>query len=260
MAMKSPRNALGSFRDQVVLITGASGGLGSAIARKLADLGAKLALVARTEPRLSALSESLTADYGPMCCAMAADVADLGAMRNAMLRIETSLGVPQVVIHTAGINVPKGVLESSVEEFESVIRTNLTGSFVVAKVAVESMVRAKITSGCILFVSSVQALQGGRSLQYSASKAGIHGLAKSLARQVASMGIRVLVLAPGAMDTEFGRKHWTPEKRRQLESETLLGRIASPEEIADLAVVLTSAASTYMTGTVVNANGGSRLE
>lgn len=103
-------------------------------------------------------------------------------------------------------------------------------------------------------------MSGGRSPQYSASKAGIHGLSKSLARELAPYNIRVIVLAPGGTDTEFGQRYWSKEVRKKLEEATLLGRLAKPEEIANILLFLASDSASYITGTVIHANGGFRLD
>lgn len=245
------------FAGKVVIVTGGSKGIGRASATLFAQRGATVGIVARTESDLSDVARSIAEKTGQRCIPLSGDVSDFGVMQERFDELLSKCGRLDGLINCAGTNNPKGILETSFEEWSNVISVNLSGVFICCKLAAKIM--AEQREGCIVNVSSVQARLGGRSVQYSASKAGVEGLTKSLARQLAIYGVRVNAVSPGSTDTDLAKRFWSPETRERLRQQTLVGRIANPEEIASVIAFVASSDASYMTGATIHVNGGSYL-
>jgi 3-oxoacyl-[acyl-carrier protein] reductase len=246
------------FISKVALITGGSKGIGKATAMLLAQRGANVGIVARTIEEVEATASEITRETGRSCLALPGDVSNFNEMQRRFREIVNQFGHLDILINSAGINNPKGTLDTSVEEWKEVIDVNLTGVFICCKLGAEIMSRQN--EGIIINLSSVQARVGGRSPQYSASKAGVEGLTKSLAREMSKFNVRVNAVAPAGTETDFAKKYWSPTTRESLQKQALLGRVAQPEEIARVIVFLASPESSYMTGTTVHVNGGFDLD
>ena len=246
------------FSGKVALVTGGSRGIGKETAIKLASLGCDLAILARTSIEVNDLSMELKKNFGVRCLSLTGDVSNWKEMNAQFLKLTQEFGRLDILINVAGINIPKSITETSLEEWNKVIAVNLTGTFICCKLGTELMM--KRNSGVIINISSVQSRVGGRSVQYSASKAGIEGLTKSLARQLASNNIRIVSVAPGGTDTDMARKSWSKETRERLIQQTLLNRIAEPEEIASVIVFAASSDASYITGSTIHVNGGFHLD
>jgi NAD(P)-dependent dehydrogenase (short-subunit alcohol dehydrogenase family) len=242
------------FDGTVALVTGGSGGIGKATAIILADRGADVAVLARSENQIQSTANEITEKTGRPCLPLAGDVSDYGQMQDRFAKLMDRFGRLDILINCAGINNPKPILETSIDEWQEVINVNLTGVFICCKLGSEIMVNQR--EGTIVNVSSVQSRVGGRSAQYSASKAGVEGLTRSLARQLADFGIRVNAVAPGSTETNLAKKYWSQSTREKLIRETLLRRIAQPEEIARVIVFVASREGSYVTGSTVHVNGG----
>lgn len=242
------------FAGKVALITGGSQGIGRSTARLFSQLGAEVALVARTAEDVETAAHEISKETGVSCAAFPADVSDFAQMDTCFKSLIERFGRLDILVNSAGINNPKGTLETSVEEWKEVININLSGVFISCKLGAEVMARQR--EGNIINISSVQSRMGGRSPQYSASKAGVEGLTKSLAREMAKFNVRVNTVAPGGTETDFAKKYWSPSTRDMLKQQALLGRVANPEEVASVIVFLASPASSYITGSTIHVNGG----
>ncbi len=225
-----------------VLVTGGNRGIGLAIARALAEAGHRVTVTHRSgEP-----PEGLA---GVLC-----DVTDPASIDTAFGEVEKSQGPIEVLVSNAGITDDTLLLRMSDDAFTRVLDANLTGSYRVAKRAATGMLRKRW--GRMIFISSVVGLSGGAGqANYSSSKAGLVGLARSVARELGSRNITANVIAPGFVDTDMTRA--LPEPRRaQIIAQVPLRRYADPSEIASAVVFLASEGAGYITGAVLPVDGG----
>lgn len=233
--------------SRVVLVTGGNRGIGLAIAQAFVALGDKVAITARNG-QLPAVLE------GSDVLVVQADVTDTASIDAAFDRIEAELGPVEVVVANAGVTRDGLIMRMSDDDVNAVIDTNLVGSLRVARRAAKGMVRLR--RGRIVFVSSVVGLLGSAGqTNYAASKAGLVGLARSLARELGSRGITANVVAPGFVDTEMTAVLGEDRKTEILGS-VPLGRYASTDEIAGVVTFLAGDAAGYITGAVVPVDGG----
>jgi 3-oxoacyl-[acyl-carrier protein] reductase len=227
---------------RVVLVTGGNRGIGLACARMFAEQGDRVAITYRTE-----------APEGPFL-AVRCDVTLPDDVERAFTEIEASLGPVEVLIANAGITKDGLFVRMSDETFTSVIDANLTGAFRVARRATSPMMKAR--TGRIIFMSSVVAYLGvAGQANYAASKAGLIGLARSLARELAPRNITVNVVAPGGVDTDMVAA-LNDAQRTGLVAQTPIGRLATPNEVAAAVVFLASPVSGSITGAVLPVDGG----
>jgi len=235
------------------LITGASRGIGEAIALHLAERGADLALMASEEKNLVKVARAAS-ERGVRVVSIGADMADGAAVERAVEHARETLGGLDCVVANAGITADQLIMRLKPEDWDRVLSVNLTGTFRLVRAAVSPMIRARY--GRIVLISSVAGLMGNPGqAAYAASKAGLIGLAKSLAREIASRAVTVNVVAPGLIETDMARA--LPEERRaQLASQIPLGRLGTPQEIAAAVGFLLSEEASYITGAVLNVSGG----
>ena len=231
---------------RVALVTGGNRGIGLAIARRLSRAGHRVAVTYRSEPPADAGAHNLTC--------VRCDVTDPESVSAALAETTERLGAPEIVVCNAGITRDGLVLRMSEDDFGAVIDANLTGSFRVAKQAVRAMVRARW--GRIVFISSVSGI-GGQPGQanYSASKAGLIGLARSLAKEFASRNVTVNVIAPGAVGTDM-LAALNDDQLGSITERVPLGRVGEPDEIAAAVEYLASEDASYVTGIVLAVDGG----
>jgi len=241
------------MKQKTTLVTGATRGIGYAIARRLAADGSDLVLVARDEQRLEEVAREV-GTTGVRALAIAADMADGSAVEAAVEKTLSEFGALHHVIANAGITADQLTMRLKPEDWERVLAVNLTGTFRLARAALGPMLRARY--GRIVVISSVAGLMGNPGqAAYAASKAGLIGFAKSLAKEIGSRGITVNVVAPGLIETDMARA--LPEGRRQeMLSHIPLGRLGTPEEIAAAVRFLVSEQASYVTGAVLNVSGG----
>ena len=225
-----------------VLVTGGNRGIGLATARVLAEAGHRVAVTHRG----SGAPEGL---LGVRC-----DVTDSAAVDAAFVEVEAAQGPVEVLISNAGVTDDQLLLRMSEESFARVLDANLTGAFRVAKRASRSMLKARW--GRLVFVSSVVGLSGAAGqANYAASKAGLVGFSRSLARELGSRSITSNVVAPGFVDTDMTAE-LTEARRAEILKTIPLGRTATAQEVAGVVAFLASDASSYITGAVLPVDGG----
>ena len=228
--------------SRVVLVTGGSRGIGLATARRFASLGDKVAVTYNSTPPPDGF------------LAVKFDVRSSADVEAAFDRIESELGPVEILVSNAGVTRDGLILKMGEDAFTDVIDANLTAAFRVAKRASKGMIRAR--RGRIIFVGSVVGLLGSAGqANYAASKAGLVGLARSLAREFASRAITVNVVAPGPVETEMTAT-LGPERLAELSAAVPLARIASADEIAGTIAFLASDDAAYITGAVLPVDGG----
>lgn len=228
---------------RTILVTGGSRGIGLAAAQRFAEAGHRVAVTSRSD-----------APDDTRLLWVACDQSDSEAVDGAYRTIEAQLGPVEVLVANAGITRDQLVLRMADNDFAAVVDTNLTGAYRMAKRAARPMLRARW--GRLIFVSSVVGLLGSAGqVNYAASKAGLVGLARSLARELGSRGITANVVAPGAVATDMF--HALSAERQEAVAEAApLGRVAEPYEIAAAVTFLGSDDAAYITGAVIPVDGG----
>lgn len=243
------------LKGKVAVITGAATerGIGRAAARRFIAEGARIAVVDLGADRAEAAAQALGSDHRGYHC----DVRDAAACADLLAKVRADFGALDIVVNSAGVSQPDRFMEIKPDDYKLVMDVNLLGTFNICR-AVMPHFRAQ-RSGAIVCVGSLAALRGGGVFggsHYAASKGGVHSLAKALAREFAADGIRVNAIAPGLVDTDLFQGKLSAEQRRSVEQSVPLGRLAFPEEIADACLYLASPMSTYVTGAILDVNGG----
>jgi 3-oxoacyl-[acyl-carrier protein] reductase len=238
------------FSDQIVIVTGASRGIGKEIARAFANHGAKVACVATT----SQGAESAAGDLGNGAAGFACDVADSASVEALMDAVQTQMGTPQVVVNNAGITKDTLILRMKDEDWDRVIQVNLKGAFNMIRAAAKPMMKARY--GRIINISSVIGLHGGAGqANYAASKAGIIGLTMATAKELGSRGITCNAVAPGFIETDM-TGDLPAEFRNYVEKSAPAGRLGKPEDISPAILFLASKEASYVTGQTLTVDGG----
>lgn len=241
------------FEGRVALVTGASRGIGEAIARRLAAEGAAVLLAARNREALGRVVDAISATKG-RAAAIELDLSSPASIETAAKAAIEAHGVVDVLVNNAGVTEDNLVLRMSRESWDRVLATNLTGAFLLTQAIVKSMVRKRY--GRIVNVTSVVGMMGNAGqANYAASKAGLIGLTKSVARELASRNITCNAVAPGFIQTEMTDR-MTPEAREALSERIPAGRLGAPEDVADAVAFLASEQASYVTGHVLNVSGG----
>lgn len=237
---------------KVALVTGASRGIGKGIAMRLAQQGASVVLAARGDNAAAAAADVTAA--GGQAEAVALDVTDTAALERLPATIVEKYGRLDIVVSNAGITRDQLLLRLKREDWDAVIATNLTASFVLAQAAIKPMIKQR--AGRIIAVSSVVGQMGNAGqTNYAASKAGLIGFAKALAREVASRNVTVNVIAPGMIETDMTRA--IGDKTHAAWADLIpLGRLGSVDDVAAAACFLASDEAAYITGHVLAVNGG----
>jgi 3-oxoacyl-[acyl-carrier protein] reductase len=247
-------NANQVLAGQVALVTGASRGIGAAIASALANAGATVVGTATSEGGAAAISEAL-GDGGR---GIVLDVSSDESVQAALKDVQASEGAPTIVVNNAGITRDNLLMRMKAEEWDDVISTNLSGVFRVSKAVLRGMMKAK--GGRIINIASVIGIMGNAGqANYGAAKAGIIGFTKSLAREVGSRNITVNVVAPGFIDTDMTRV-LPEEQRNAMLTQVPLGRLGEVEDIAAAVAFLASPAGAYITGETLHVNGGMLMD
>ena len=233
--------------SRVVLVTGGNRGIGLAIAQAFVAAGDRVAITSRS----GGMPDELA---GSDVLVVTADVTDTASVDAAFDRVEAELGPVEIVVANAGITRDGLILRMSDDDIAAVLDRNLVGALRVARRAARGMVRLR--RGRLVFVSSVVGLLGSAGqANYAASKAGLVGVARSLARELGSRGITANVVTPGFVDTDMTAV-LSDERRAEITGAVPLGRYASPAEVAGTVVFLASDAAAYITGAVIPVDGG----
>lgn len=240
------------LRDRVALVTGGSRGIGQAVAGRLYAAGAHVAIVARDAGRAKAAAKALTG--GGKAVGVGADVADAAQVEAAVGTVEQSLGPVDTLANNAGLTRDGVFVRMSDEDWQTVLDVNLTGAFNTMKLVTRGMMKRR--AGRIINVTSIVGLTGNRGqANYAASKAGLIGLTKSVAKELASRNVLVNAVAPGFIDTDMTRD--LPEAARAaLLTQIPLGRLGSADDVAGVVLFLASDLASYITGQVIVVDGG----
>ena len=239
-----------ALAGEVALVTGASRGIGASIAAALVNAGATVIGTATTQGGADGINTAL-ADGGR---GIVLNVADDESVQAAIKNIQNNEGSPSILVNNAGITRDNLLMRMKQEEWDDVIATNLTGLYRVSKACLRGMMKAK--RGRIINIASVIAVMGNAGqTNYAATKAGMVGFSKSLAREIGSRGITVNVVAPGFIDTDM-TKNLPEEQRAAMLSQIPLGRLGAGDDIANSVLFLASGGGAYITGETLHVNGG----
>jgi 3-oxoacyl-[acyl-carrier protein] reductase len=235
---------------EIALVTGASRGIGASIASVLAAAGATVVGTATTQGGADRISETL----GNKGRGIVLNVADEESVQAAIKDVQGTEGSPTILVNNAGITRDNLLMRMKQEEWDDVIATNLTGLYRMSKACLRGMMKAR--KGRIINIASVIAVMGNAGqANYAATKAGMVGFSKSLAREIGSRGITVNVVAPGFIDTDM-TKALNDEQRAGMLEQVPLGTLGAGEDIANAVLFLASAAGGYITGETLHVNGG----
>jgi len=242
------------FENQVAVVTGAGRGIGHAIALRLAKEGARVASVSRTEANAQKTADEINAARADAAKAYAVDVADQAAVQKAAEQIFQDFGRVDILVNNAGVTRDGLSMRMSMEDWDTVLNTNLKGAFHFIQAVMRPMIKQR--SGRIINISSIAGLIGNAGqANYAASKAGLIGLTKTLARELASRGITVNAVAPGLIETDMTTV-LSEEIRQNILKNVPLGKLGEPEDIAGAVAYLASAEAKYITGQVLTVDGG----
>ena len=235
---------------RTALITGASGGIGSAIAKNLSQQGAHVILHGTRAGRL----EELASEIGTNVSVVTANLSDREAVGGLVSEAAKATGAIDILVNNAGITRDNLFMRMKDEEWDDVLEVNLTSSMLLCRSAIRSMMKARW--GRIISISSIVGVTGNPGqTNYAASKAGMIGFSKSLAAEVASRGITVNVVAPGFIETPM-TDELTDEQKQKLLGNVPAGRLGSSQEVAAAVSFLASEEAAYMTGATLHVNGG----
>ena len=228
--------------SRIVLVTGGNRGIGLSVARTFATLGDTVVVTSRSGEPIDGLN------------VVKCDVSDTASVDAAFDYIEANFGPVEIAVANAGITRDGLIMRMSDEDINDVLNTNLVGAIRVARRATRSMMKAR--KGRLVFVASVVGLMGSAGqVNYAASKAGLVGAARSLARELGSRGITCNVIAPGFVETDMTAE-LTDERKSEIVGNVPLGRYASPQEVADVVAFIASEEAAYITGAVIPVDGG----
>ena len=242
-----------NLTDKVAIVTGASRGIGEAIAKQLSSCGAKIILIARNSDQLVAVKETIISNVG-IAESIAGDVSNLNSISEIVTNTIDKWGRIDILVNNAGIARDNIIMRMKEDDWDSVMNINLKGCFNGIKSVARPMIKNK--AGRIINITSVigQIGNAGQS-NYAASKAGIMGLTKSMAKELGSRNITVNAVAPGYITTDMTNE-LNDEVKEQLKSSIPLGRLGTPDDVANLVCFLASDEAGYITGQTFNVDGG----
>lgn len=245
------------MENKITLVTGASRGIGQAIALKLGQLGAVVIGTATTESGANTINQYLE-KAGIKGIGITLNVNDTGQINNTIQIIREKFGEVEILVNNAGVTRDNLLVRMKDEEWDEIIETDLKSVFRLSRAVLRAMMKARY--GRIINISSVVGAMGNMGqTNYAAAKAGIFGFSKSLAREVGSRNITVNCVAPGFIDTDMTRA-LADELQQNLIQHVPLGRLGRPEEVASAVAFLASSAAGYITGTTLHVNGGMYMD
>ncbi len=241
---------------KTAIITGGASGLGLAATKKFVESGIKTIIIGRNEDNLKEVSATL----GELCSYKVFDLSNLKGIPQLVDELIAEFGAIDILVNNAGINQKKGFTEVTDEDFQNVILTNLTSVFVISREVAKAMLPKK--NGCIINISSMAAQYGiPYVIAYTAAKTGIEGMTKAMAVELSPDGIRVNCVAPGFIATNMSAKALDndPLRKQKVLSRTPMGKLGSPEDVAEAIYYLSSDAAKYLTGVVLPVDGGNSI-
>jgi len=242
------------FSNKVAVVTGAGRGIGYAIAEKLASLGCKVAVVSMSQASCQGACEKICARFGDVAKAYAVDVADFDSVAKLAEAVQADLGAVNIVVNCAGITRDGLMLRMKEADWDSVIDTNLKGAFNTTKAFMKPLMKAQ--DARIINIASVIGLMGNAGqANYAASKAGLIGFTKSIAKEFASRGVTCNAVAPGFITTDM-TDVLKPEIQEAIKAKIPLASFGKPEDIANLVCFVASPLAGYITGQVIACDGG----
>ena len=242
-----------SLENEIALVTGASRGIGQAIALELAALGATVIGTATSEKGAQAISDYIT-EAGGKGAGLVLDVTSQESIDATVKKITDEYGAPSILVNNAGITRDNLLMRMKDEEWDAIMQTNLTSLFKVSRACMRPMMKAR--KGRIISIASVVGVSGNAGqTNYGAAKAGVIGFSKSLAREVGTRGITVNVVAPGFIDTDM-TKALPDAQKEALLGQIPMNRLGQPAEIAKAVAFLASEGAGYISGETIHVNGG----
>ncbi len=245
-----------SLHGEIALITGGGTGIGHAIGCSLAAAGARVVLVGRREPELKAA----VAAIGPAASYVVHDITRMAEAPALVERIEKEVGPVTCLVNNAGIHLKKAAVDTTPEEFESVLRTHIVGAHALTRAVAPGMMARK--HGTILFTASMASLFGiPMVIAYTAAKTAMVGMVRGYSTEFSAHGVRVNAIAPGWIETEMSRKalESDPARRSKVVGRTPMARLGQPEDIGWAAVYLASPAARFVTGVILPVDGGASI-
>jgi gluconate 5-dehydrogenase len=245
-----------SLQGQTALITGGGTGIGFAVARGMHAAGARVVLVGRREPELSAAVRSL----GPRAAYAVHDITELDTAGELVDRLTKEHGPITSLVNNAGIHLKKPAIDTTPEEFQKVLTTHILGSHALCRAVLPGMIERK--HGTIIFMASMASLFGiPLVVAYSAAKSAMIGMLRTMATELSSHGIRVNAIAPGWIETDMSRKalEGDPTRKMKIISRTPMAKLGDPADVGWAAVYLASPAAKFVTGTVLPVDGGASM-
>ena len=245
---------MSSLKGKTAIVTGGSRGIGKAIVEALAACGCDIAFNYSKSHEAALELEKAVKAKGVRCKASCVDIKDFEDVKEWIARVKEDFGRIDILINNAGIVIDKPLMMMSKEDWDQVLDTNLSGMFNAAKACIVTFMKQK--SGDIVNISSVSGVIGlpGQT-NYSASKGGVNAFTKALAKEVARYGVRVNAVAPGFIETDI-LSHFTDDKKKEIADSIPLQRIGTPQDVANCVVFLLSQGAQYMTGQIVQVDGG----
>eukprot|EP00123_Amoebidium_parasiticum_P006034 comp17094_c0_seq1/m.15850 comp17094_c0_seq1/g.15850 ORF comp17094_c0_seq1/g.15850 comp17094_c0_seq1/m.15850 type:complete len:253 (-) comp17094_c0_seq1:36-794(-) len=244
--------------NRVAIVTGGSGGIGRAVCETFLKNGASVAVVDLKQGAIDPIVDLLTKNAGPnqKVFGVSCDVASPKSVQEATDAIQSALGSAHVLVNAAGITKDEWSVRMTPEQFDAVINVNLKGSFLMSQAVVRQMLSAKVVNGSLINISSIVGKVGNLGqVNYAASKAGVIGMTKSMAKELAPNGIRCNAVLPGFIKTQMTAA--VPDKVMAKVLQLVpMGQMGEPSDIADACLFLASADSRYVTGTTLEVAGG----
>jgi len=242
------------LKGKIAVVTGSSRGIGKAIAQRLAASGATVALNSSTD---ASETEAAITNAGGLCAAYIADVSRTEEVEKLVEAVVADQGTIDILINNAGVNRDSLLMRISDDDWDTVLNTNLKGAFLCTRAAIRHMIRARW--GRIVNIGSVVGLRGNAGqANYTAAKAGLVGLTRTVAQEVGSRGVTANVIAPGFIETEMTAR-LTEQQQGLIRSNVPMGRFGSPEEVAEVVAFLVTEEAGYISGQVVAVDGGLAL-